>query len=268
MLAIAALESFEDRLSGLDEDGATVFLFHPEALELDPSEPAPDTENQTTIRQVIEGCRKVLDCCGREDIPIVVVNDGSTDSTAKYAEETRVHIIHHPQNLGKGMAIKTAISYAIEQHWDARLTIDADYQHDPNDIPSFLEAHQAQPDAIILGKRAFKEMPFLSKFSRTMAAFWFFAATSVLIKDTQTGFRLYPLNALKRMELTCGRFTTEWEILFKAVWLKIPVKDVAIKTIYYSGEKNQRRYRVFLDTARFFPVYFKLLLRRPWTKSQ
>ena len=102
-------------------------------------------------------------------------------------------------------------------------------------------------------------MPFLSQLGRTMATFWFFAATNAIIRDTQTGFRLYPMSALNRMELTCGRFTTEMEILFKAIRLKIPVKDVTIKTIYYSGEKNQRRYRVFLDTARFFPMYFKLL---------
>ena len=84
---------------------------------------------------------------------ILVIDDGSTDDTAAAAQDAGANLIRHPQNRGKGAALRTGFNWALEQDYEAIITIDADGQHDEREIPKFLEAGETQTGAIIIGSR-------------------------------------------------------------------------------------------------------------------
>ena len=185
---------------------------------------------------------------------IIVVNDGCTDDTlARLATlDFPVTIVSHTHNKGKGAALRSGFRKAIEQGYDYALTIDADGQHFPEDIPLLLRALDIHPNAFIVGSRQFTDenMSGKSKFANRFSNFWFRLQTTVKLPDTQTGMRIYPLKRLYGLNILTSRYEAELELLVFAAWHNVPMVPVPIRVYYPPKEKRVSHFRPAYDFTR------------------
>jgi len=163
---------------------------------------------------------------------VIVIDDGSMDDTGKRAEEKGAFVIKHEKNRGKGDALITGFNYALKNNYDIIITLDADGQHDPSEIPNFLK--KIDKYDIIIGARDFKEMPFPRSISNTITTFLLSLRTHQKIGDSQSGYRLIKTEVLRGLDFKTERFILESELLVRA---KCRIGNVRIKTIY-AGEKS------------------------------
>lgn len=135
---------------------------------------------------------------------VIVVNDGSTDRTEQVARSRSIELISLPSNHGKGYALRLGFSYALSKGYRAILTLDADGQHDPGDIPKFFQAHERDSEAILIGSRMAQAACFPRQryYSNRVAVFFISRALGQVLEDTQCGFRLYPAKAIASIRLT------------------------------------------------------------------
>ena len=202
----------------------------------------PTYNNEKTLKRVIDG---VLDYTQN----IIVVNDGSTDSTLSILRDYRqISIINLPKNRGKGNALKIGFRKAFELGFDFAITIDSDGQHYPDDIPVFVEALLAEnEDVLLIGNRNMSQdgIPKKSSFGNNFSNFWFWFETGIKLQDTQSGYRLYPLNKIPKKYFT-PKFEFEIEIIVRTAWKNIPVKNVPVKVLYDPAERVSH-FRPFKD---------------------
>jgi len=165
---------------------------------------------------------------------VMVADDGSTDDTAMVAAEAGAEVISIDKNQGKGHALKVLFQQAVDEGYDAVISMDADKQHLLEDIPLFMQAHLKYPADIILGSRIHEKekIPRARYNSMHIARFFVSLAANQFIEDTQCGFRLYPLTLLKKMSLTTDRYVTETEILIKAGDMGSNIRKVKIQALY------------------------------------
>ncbi len=194
---------------------------------------------------------------------VIVVDDGSTDGGAETLAGLPVTEIRHPLNRGKGAAIITAAHEARTRGATHIVTIDADGQHDPADYPRFLPLIDEDPDAIIVGTRAFDSAttPLLSRFGRAFSNFWLRVQTGYKLKDTQSGFRAYPLALLEWLKLRERHYDFEVEVLVKAVWAGVILKEVDISVYYPPSSLRVSHFRLFMDNLRLSILNTRLTLR-------
>ncbi len=179
---------------------------------------------------------------------IIVADDGSTDDTAEVAARAGAKTIKISPNKGKGNALKLLFETAITQGYDAVISVDADGQHDPDEIPLFIDAHARHPDDIIVGSRMGEKgkIPRARLNSMQVANYYSSLAANQYLEDTQCGFRLYPLSLIKRVALTTERYVTETEILIKAGDSGAHVCFIDIKALY---NKHGSHFRPINDVA-------------------
>ncbi len=180
-----------------------------------------------TIGHVVRGVQKY--------VPLVIVaDDGSTDNTAGYAAAAGAEVIRSDKNRGKGHALKVLFRVAIERGFDAAISIDADSQHDTEDLPRFIREHEKNPHDLITGSRTLTvaNMPRARYNAMQVARFYISLAANQFIDDTQCGFRLYPLELIKKLRLVTEGYVTEAEILIKAGDMGIRIRSVTIGAIY------------------------------------
>lgn len=177
---------------------------------------------------------------------IIVVDDGSTDNTAAILANNfsgrpdAVTIVRHDVNRGKGTALMSGFKAARALGFDYAITIDSDGQHYPEDIPSLVMFHSRYPNAIIVGQRDInaRNMPGTNTFANHFSNFWFWVETGKRLADTQTGFRLYPLNAVYWPRLITSRYEAELELMVYASWHGVPLVQTPIRVHY--APKGQR----------------------------
>ncbi|MDQ6528538.1 DUF2062 domain-containing protein [Flavobacterium sp. LHD-85] len=204
----------------------------------------PTYNNQKTLKKVLDS---ILDFTTN----VIIINDGSTDSTSEilksYSELTQ---IHHPKNLGKGRALRNGFRKALELNFEYAITIDSDGQHFAADIPIFLEAIQEEPSALLIGSRNMTQenVPKKSSFGNKFSNFWFKFETGIKLDDTQSGFRLYPLRLLPKRFYT-NKFEFEIEVIVRAAWKGIVVKNIPIQVLYDPAERVSH-FRPFQDFTR------------------
>lgn len=235
----------------------------------------PTYNNEKTLARVIDG---VLERCDN----VLIVNDGATDSTPQIIEKyaNRVEVFTHPQNKGKGMALRNGFKKAIELGYDYVITIDSDGQHYPENLEDFLNESIAHPDALIMGARNMDQasVPGKSSFGNKFSNFWFYVETGLKLPDTQTGFRLYPLNAVKTKKYFTTKFELEIEVIVKMAWKFVPIRSIPIKVLYDPNERVSH-FRPFQDFTRisFLNAYLVTLtvlwyvhvriIRKIWKKG-
>lgn len=208
----------------------------------------PTYNNDRTLHRVLEG---VLQFGGPNNV--IVIDDGSTDQTSEILKDyqERVILLRNSQNKGKGYSLRRGFQEAIHRGFDRAITIDSDGQHFPEDIPNFVKAAQQNPSAIIMGERDMTQgdVPGKSSFGNKFSSFWFWVHTGIKLKDTQTGFRLYPLRPLQKIKLYTRRFETEIEVLVKLAWKDIEFVSIPIG-VKYDPEERVSHFRPFRDFSR------------------
>lgn len=204
----------------------------------------PTYNNHKTLKRVLDG---VLNYTGN----IIVVNDGSTDTTTQILQEyTQITQIHLPKNKGKGNALRTGFVAARTAGYKYAITIDSDGQHFPDDIPVFIDAVQAEEDVLLIGSRNMAQngVPKKSSFGNKFSNFWFWFETGIKLEDTQSGFRLYPLERMPKRFFT-PKFEFEIEVIVRSAWKGITVKNVPVKVLYDMNERVTH-FRPFTDFTR------------------
>jgi len=205
----------------------------------------PTYNNEKTLKRVIDG---VLDYTEN----IIVVNDGSTDSTKEILSQySQISLISLPENKGKGNGLKIGFRKAKELGYNYAITIDSDGQHYPDDIPVFVEALlNEKEDVLLIGNRNMSQdgIPKKSSFGNRFSNFWFWFETGIRLEDTQSGYRLYPLHKIPKKYFT-PKFEFEIEIIVRTAWRHVPVKNVPIKVLYDPAERVSH-FRPFKDFTR------------------
>jgi glycosyltransferase involved in cell wall biosynthesis len=210
----------------------------------------PCYQGESTVGEVVRGAKK-------SGLPVVVVDDGSTDGSAEAARAAGAdEVLRHPANHGKGMALATAFAFAEQRGARAVLTMDADGQHDPGEIPKLLAAHRGDPRALIVGVRSFapEDMPTRSRIGNRISTWWISRYARRHHSDTQSGFRVYPRALYATVKLRSRRFETETELLLHAARRRLPLVEVPIATIY--GPDRVTHFHGFRDTMRVISLVF------------
>ncbi len=207
----------------------------------------PTYNNETTIVDVVN--RTLVQCSD-----VIVVCDGCTDATAsKLSEIQDIHIVSLPHNQGKGAALTVGFRKAKDLGYSFAITLDADGQHFPEDIPAMLSANKNHSDAIIVGSRKNldkAERSAGSKFANSFSNFWFAVQTGHYIDDTQTGYRLYPLKQLYWLPLITSRYEAELELLVYASWNGVKITTVPVNVYYPTREERVSHFRPAYDFTR------------------
>jgi len=188
---------------------------------------------------------------------IVVVDDGSSDDTASVADRAGVPVIRHPENRGKGSAVRTGFAHLLTLgDVDGIFMLDADGQHDPAEIPRFIEAFRAKRADVVIGSRMAEHssMPLIRRATNRLTS----AVTSLLacrwVDDSQSGYRLIRASFLGRLTLVTSRYEIESEMIIKAGRARGIIVSVPIRTIYADEKSAIHPVR---DTLRFFRLVIR-----------
>lgn len=185
---------------------------------------------------------------------IIVVVDGSTDTTNQQLKSLPfvVDVVSYKDNKGKGTALVKGFKRAIKQGFEYALTIDADGQHFPEDIPVLINAFTDNRDALIVGCRNLREdnMPARSTFANKFSNFWFRIQTGISLGDTQSGYRLYPLSRLPHIGLITSRYESELELLVFSAWKGLKIVPVSVRVYYPPVEERVSHFRPYADFGR------------------
>lgn len=189
----------------------------------------------------------------RTGLPVLVVDDGSQDGTADAARAAGVKLLCHPENRGKGAALRSGFAEALRHGAPAVITMDADGQHDPAELPGLLAAHRAAPEALVIGVRSFDPalMPRRSRVGNHISTFFISVFAGRRYRDTQSGYRIYPAALLRRAPYRGQRFEIETELLLWSSKLDILTREVPIATLYGGAAGAPRtHFRNVHDTLR------------------
>lgn len=222
----------------------------------------PTYNNGGTIEQVIIS---TLRYCGE----VIVVDDGCTDNTKQVLSKyPQLIVITHAANQGKGMGLRHGFKKAAELGLDYAITIDSDGQHYPSDFIIFLDKIEQEPGSLIIGARnmAVDNVPDKSTFGNKFSNFWYWVETGIRLPDTQSGYRLYPVQRLKKITLFTTKFELEIEVIVKAAWRGIPVVQVPVSVYYAPQGERISHFRPGKDFTRisFLNTYLCLLAFLFW----
>jgi uncharacterized protein (DUF2062 family) len=226
----------------------------------------PVHNNAGTIAAVVAGCQAWLP-------QVLVIDDGSTDADLReLLAGTGVAVIRHPVNRGKGAAILTALDHIAAAGGRWLITIDGDGQHDPRDLERFLPvlAAAADDDFVVIGQRDMSgaAVPGRSRFGMAFSDGWVRLETGVDIKDTQSGFRAYPVRHMKALKLSGRHYDFEIEVLVRLLWGGLKAQNLPIAVWYPDpGRDRVTSFRPFIDNFLISHTHGKLVSRRlfwPW----
>ncbi|MBP8669179.1 MAG: DUF2062 domain-containing protein, partial [Bacteroidia bacterium] len=208
----------------------------------------PTYNNSKTLKKVIDG---VLNFSSGNDV--IVINDGSTDNTTEILNQynEQIVLLNNKTNSGKGYSLRKGFKEAISRGFKNAITIDSDGQHYPEDIDVMIENALKFPEALLMGSRNMNQesVPGKSSFGNKFSNFWFWVETGQKLPDTQTGFRLYPLEPLKKIKLYTTKFETEIEVIVKLAWQDVKIIPVNIRVLYDMKERVSH-FRPFRDFTR------------------
>ncbi len=191
----------------------------------------------------------------RKHVPVVVVNDGSKDGTAQVAVDAGALLIDQQPNQGKGAALQAGFTWALERNVRAVITLDADGQHDADEIGRFLERFRATQADLIIGARDFSQMPFVRRVSNTLGQRAFSWAMGRTVRDNQSGYRLLSRRLMASLQTSGERgFEFEMDMIVVCVRNGWPLEWVPIRTIYADEKSNIKPLR---HVVHFFRMVFQ-----------
>lgn len=215
----------------------------------------PALDCETTIQAVVRGTRR--------HVPrVLVVDDGSSDRTADAAKAAGAEVLRQPVNRGKGAALRAGMQALREAGVTHVLTLDGDGQHLPEDIPRLVAASAAEPEALLLGARQHEpgsSSP-IRRFGNRFANRWVEIACGRAFEDTQSGFRVYPVDATLALGCRAGRFAFETEVLIRAVRAGLAVRSLPVRVYNPPMHERVSHYHGFSDTVRIVLTVVRLLL--------
>jgi hypothetical protein len=218
---------------------------------------APTFNNAATLGEVL---RQI----GAIDVPVIVINDGSTDQTAAVLKQfSNYSVLTHPVNRGKAAALRTGFDEALHRGFTHALTIDTDGQHDPEQIPQLLAQARCSPAALVLGRRERRiaGYPRRNRFGRWFSNTLVRLESGLRVDDSQCGLRVYPLNLICGIDCPASRYGFETEILTKAAWSGIAVVEVPIRCTYSQRGKQVSHFRPLADSLAALAMHGRLLLQ-------
>jgi glycosyltransferase involved in cell wall biosynthesis len=210
----------------------------------------PAFNEATTIRDVVARTLRYAE-------RVIVIDDGSADGTAAALGDLRVTVLRNAVNLGKAASLRRGMMHALSEGASAVVTLDADGQHEPEDIPRLVSAHLRHPRAIVVGARSRrgKAVPRARYCANRFADFWIGLAAGYRMSDSQSGFRLYPASALAAIDIrrdTSRGFVFESAVLIDAARAGVGSVAVDIAAIYHNDARS----------SHFRPVADVLLITR------
>lgn len=214
----------------------------------------PAYNAERSVGAVVAEAKKVMD-------DVVVVDDGSRDRTGDAARAAGAHVLVHPQNRGKGAALKTGFRYACENGYDGVVTLDADGQHLPHEIPKFIDCRETTGADLIIGGRAhlFAQMLPRRRFANRLSAACIAKASKIAISDSQSGFRFYSARLLRSIKLHTDGFDMESEVIVRAGCGGFIVVTTPIDLGFVDGLSTSH-YKPLLDTLRIAWTVFRARL--------
>ncbi len=173
--------------------------------------------------------------------PVIVVDDGSTDGGGAVARSAGAEVLRHGRRRGKGGALRTGVEAAVGRGATLILTLDGDGQHDPDEIPVLLEDAPHNSRAVVIGGRLNSSgvIPPGRMNALRVAGFFINWLTATRVRDTQSGFRLYPAGLFREVTLRRGGFVLESEILLAARGAGYDIREVPITAIHHTGRRSR-----------------------------
>ena len=216
----------------------------------------PVYNHGATIAAVIEKAYK-------QGLPVIVVDDGSCDGTAdSISVIPGIRVIRHARNLGKGAALITGMKAAADVA-DWAICLDADGQHDPDEMTHLIQAIPRGQRPIVIGKRSGMAFaPWTSRFGRKFSNFWVWVSCGVRLADSQSGYRIYPLPEVLKLDVKAQRYQYELEVLAKAAWLGMAIIEVPVGVSYAPEGARISHFRPWLDFVRNTQTFYRLIVHR------
>ena len=227
----------------------------------------PTYNNAATLERVLLG---VLEFTSQ----IIVINDGSTDTTSEILKNyPQLWVLNLPKNKGKGNALRQGFRKAEELGFEYAISIDSDGQHYPEDLPIFLQAieqnKESDPPLLVVGSRKMDSpgVPEKSSFGNRLSSLWYLVQTGIRLQDTQCGYRLYPIKIVNSLHLFSSRFELEIEVLVKAALAGVRVINLPVRVLYDPNERVTH-FRPFTDVLRIvllnaYLVFYSLFKKLP-----
>ena len=220
----------------------------------------PTYDNPATVRGVVEGLRRHLQA-------VIVVDDGSGSAGRRAVEalgrEGLARVVHRARNGGKGAAVKTGFAEAERLGFSHALQIDADGQHEVDDVPRFLAEAREHPGALVLGKPLFDaSQPRGRALARQISRFWVDVETGgSVIADPQCGFRVYPLAAARAARARGDHMEFDQELPVRMVWAGVPVRNLPTRVRYLRPEEGGvSHFDLWRDNLRITALHTRLTL--------
>lgn len=217
----------------------------------------PTYNNSRTLGDVVMRVRRL-------SLPIVVVDDGSTDVTAQVLAHLRapdLWVLCHEANRGKAAALRTGFAAARDLGFTHAVTIDSDGQLDPEQIPDLLAVAQAHPRDLVVGVRdaSAPDYPRRSALGRSLSNLLVRLECGSRVADSQCGYRVYPLASVLTLNCRVGRYGYETEVLTRAVWAGLEVRETPVRCRYFSGDGRVSHLKPARETLRALGMHGRLL---------
>jgi glycosyltransferase involved in cell wall biosynthesis len=222
----------------------------------------PAFQAEQSVGGVVSGLLRALP--GRDAPKVVVVDDGSTDGTAREAERAGAKLLRHERNLGKGAALRTGMLFAQDSGVGAVVTVDADGQH-PADEAARLALDAAPREALVLGVRDLLRdgAPLANRFANGFSNVFLSWFGGVPLHDSQCGLRRYPVPETLALGARSDGYAFEAETLLRAARLGWRIVEVPVRVVYPPRSERVSHFHAVRDPARIVARVLETTWRVP-----